>query len=181
MRDIPDQTVMAVALIENIQREDLNPIEEAMALQRLMQEFELTHQEVAEAVGKSRTTVTNLLRLLSLTTEVKELLSAGKLEIGHAKVLLAVSGQLQTQLAKQAALHGLTVRETEVLVKNALEPQAKTKLIQSKDPNIRSLEQDLAEKLGAKVEVKHGAQGRGKVVINYHSLDELEGILSHIR
>jgi len=181
VRDVPDETAIALALIENIQREDLNPIEEALAMQRLQQEFELTQQEVAQAVGKSRSTVANLLRLLSLEADVKILLERGDLEMGHARALLALSGGDQSQIARSVVGKGLSVRQTETLIRSVLnradKPAAKITL----DPNIRSLQDDLAEKLGTRVTIQHTAKGKGKLVLAYNSLDELDGILKHIQ
>lgn len=182
VRDVPDRAAIAMALIENIQRENLNPLEESRALQRLIQEFELTHQEAAEAVGRSRAAVSNLLRLLELTDEVKALVEAGTLEMGHARALLALNGQDQTQAARHVAAKGLSVRETERLVKHlqsaAAKPVAAPKRV---DPDIRRLEQDLGERLGAKVSLEQGRGGKGRLVISYNSLDELDGILEKIR
>lgn len=183
VRDVPDQAAMAMALIENIQREELNPMEEAMALHRLIEEFGLTHQQTADAVGRSRASVSNLLRLLSLTEDVKRMLENGDLEMGHARALLALGGELQSQVARTVVGKGLSVRETERLVKRTLEhPEGKPKKAgQSVDPDIRRLEQDLGEKIGARVAIQHGAKGKGKLVIQYNSLDELDGILDHIK
>jgi ParB family chromosome partitioning protein len=183
IRDVPDQAAMAMALIENIQREGLNPMEEATALHRLIEEFGLTHQQTADAVGRSRVAVSNLLRLLSLAEPVKRMLEQGELEMGHARALLALEGEQQIQVAQHVATKGMSVRETERLVKHTLEqPQGKSnKAAQKQDPDIRRLEQDLGEKLGARVAVQHGAQGKGKLVIAYNSLDELDGILDHIK
>ncbi len=182
IRDVPDRAAIAMALIENIQRENLNPLEESRALQRLIQEFELTHQQAAEAVGRSRAAVSNLLRLLELADEVKELVESGKLEMGHARALLALSGDDQVHSARQVVTKGLSVRETEKLVKRLLggasKPAAQAKRI---DPDIRRLEDDLAERLGAKVALEQGRGGKGKLVISYNSLDELDGILERIR
>jgi ParB family chromosome partitioning protein len=182
VREVDDQTAMAMALIENIQRDDLNPLEEAGALHRLLEEFGLTHQEIAQAVGKSRTTVTNLLRLLELEPEVKTWLDEGKMEMGHARAILGLSGEAQVDAAKQVVRNGLSVRETEKLVRRlqgqASKPAKKETPV---DPNIRSLEQDLSEKLGARVHLQSGNKGKGKLVISYNSLDELEGILAHIQ
>lgn len=182
VRDVSDEAAIAMALIENIQREDLSPMEEAMALQRLQQEFELTQQEVATAVGKSRTTVTNLLRLMSLEDDVRVLLERGDLEMGHARALLGLNGADQSQAGRTVVGKGLSVRQTEALVRHILaskdrKPADKT----SMDPNIRQLQDDLSEKLGAKVQIQHTAKGRGKLVLSYSSLDELDGILSHIK
>jgi ParB family chromosome partitioning protein len=181
VRDIPDSSAIAIALIENIQREDLNPLEEAQAIRRLTDEFELTHQAAADAIGRSRTAVTNMLRLLELGAEARALLENGELEMGHARALLAlVSPRVQAEVAAQVARKGLSVRETEQLVRRTLagKPKAPTR---SQDPDVRRLQDDLAEKLGAKVTVRNGPKGRGQLVISYNSLDELDGILSHIR
>lgn len=183
VRDVSDKAAMAMALIENIQRENLNPMEEANALQRLIKEFDLTHQEVAEAVGRSRVAVSNLLRLLDLHDDLKRMLEHRELEMGHARALLALKGAAQSAAARQVVSKGLSVRETESLVRRLLAgggtpaPVKKTGL----DPDIRRLQEDLSEKLGAGVEVQHGAKGKGKLVIQYNSLDELEGILAHIK
>lgn len=179
VRDITDQEALAVALIENIQRENLNPIEESRALKRLADNLSLTHLEVAEAVGKSRASVTNLLRLLSLNDDVQMMLEERQIEMGHARALLALSGNIQSQMAKTVYTRGLSVRETERLVKRIQEGKTVEKKQAEVDPNIRSLEQDLADRLGAKVNIRHGKQG-GMVTIRYHNVDELEGILNHI-
>ncbi len=179
IKDVPDEAAVAIALIENIQREDLNAMEEAIALNRLLNEFELTHQQVAEAVGKSRTTVTNLLRLNNLNEDVKILLEHGDIEMGHARCLLALEGEAQSDAARLAVAKALTVRETEKLVRSILEPAPK-KEVQEKDPDVKQLEQKLAENLGAKVEINYNKKGKGKLVISYTTLDELDGILSRI-
>ncbi len=184
VRDVPDQTAMAMALIENIQRDDLNPLEEANALYRLLNEFELTHQEVAQAVGKSRTTVTNLLRLLDLNEDVKTLVDERRLEMGHARALLGLKGAEQSSAARQVVSRGLSVRETEKLVRrlqNGEETPRAGKKTPEVDADIRRLQDDLSGKLGAKVLLEQGKGGKGKLVIAYNSLDELEGILEHIR
>jgi ParB family chromosome partitioning protein len=181
VRDVPDQTAIAMALIENIQREDLNPIEEATALQRLQQEFELTQQEVADAVGKSRSTVANLLRLMTLQGDVRRLVEHGDLEMGHARALLALAGDDQSRAARTVVGKGLSVRQTEALVRNLLTKQDTPKPVRTPDPNIRQLQDDLARRLGAKVHIQHTAKGKGKLVLSYNSLDELDGILSHIK
>ncbi len=183
IKKISDQAALAMALIENIQREDLNPVEEASSLQRLMDEFALTHQEVAETVGKSRTTVTNLLRLLTLNKDVLDFLAEGKLEMGHAKVLLALQGPSQTQTARVIAMKGLTVRETEILVKNTLAGNLTPSSSQTtlRDPNIRKLEIDLSHHLRANVKVKHQPSGKGKLSIHYKTLDELDRILAQLK
>lgn len=179
IKAVPDEAAVAIALIENIQREDLNAMEEATALQRLLDEFQLTHQEVAEAVGKSRATVTNLLRLNNLEQEVKVLLERGDIELGHAKLLLALQGDQQCEQARTIAAKALTVREAEKLVRRALEPEkATTKANPDKD--IQHLERHLSERFGAPVNINHGRKGKGKVVISYSSLDELDGILAHL-
>jgi ParB family chromosome partitioning protein len=183
VRDVDEQTALAIALIENIQRENLAPLEEAGALHRLQEEFGLTHQEVAEAVGKSRTTVTNLLRLLELGAEVRALLDAGRLDMGHARALLGLKGDAQALAARQVVARGLSVRETERLVRRLQSEDAGAEgpRAPAEDPNIRRLQDDLAERLGARVAIQHGAKGAGKLVIAYNSLDELDGILGHIR
>lgn len=180
VRDIPDQTAIALALIENIQREDLNPIEEAIALQRLQQEFELTQQQVAEAVGKSRTAVTNLLRLISLPEDVKIMLSHGDLEMGHARALLGLPLEQQVDGARHIVARGLSVRQAEALVRQWLSDTGKTSAKKSNDPDIKRLEQKLAERLGSPVTIKHNKKGKGELVIRYSSLDELQGVLKHI-
>lgn len=180
IKNVPDEAAVAIALIENIQREDLNAMEEATALQRLLDEFQLTHQETADAVGKSRATVTNLLRLNNLEAEVKTLLERGDIEHGHAKLLLALQGEAQNDVARIIVAKGMTVREAEKLVRRSLEP-AKTPVEQKPDADIQRLEQDLSERLGANVAINHGRKGKGKVVISYTSLDELDGILAHIK
>jgi len=181
IRDVSDQAAMAMGLIENIQREELNPMEQAFALQRLIDEFSLTHQEAAEAVGRSRAAVSNLLRLLSLQEEVKKLLEAGELEMGHARALLALEGGEQIKAAREVAKKGLSVRETEALVRRLLKPDAAATAEQKVDPDIQRLQDELAEKLGARVMFQHGAKGKGKLLIHYNNLDELEGILGHIK
>ena len=182
IRDVPDQAAMAMALIENIQREELNPMEEAMALHRLIEEFGLTHQETADAVGRSRASVSNLLRLLSLNEDIKRMVENGDLEMGHARAMLALSGDLQSQVARTVAGKGLSVRETEKLVKRTLDhPAGESKGEKRVDPDIRSLEQELGERIGARVVLQHGNRGKGKLVIQYNSLDELDGILAHIK
>ncbi len=176
IKDIDDRTAMAVALIENIQREDLNPLEEADALRRLLDEFEMTHQQVADAVGKSRVTVTNLLRLLELHPEVKKLLLSKQLEMGHARALLALDGHKQVAAANKIVKEGLTVRAAERLVKDSQieAKQPKAKII---DQDTLRLQEQLAMKLGAKVLIDHKENGAGKLVISYSSLDELDGLI----
>jgi ParB family chromosome partitioning protein len=179
VKQVPDEAAIAIALIENIQREDLNAMEEAIALQRLMQEFELTHQQVADVVGKSRASVSNLLRLNGLNEPVKRLLEYGDIDMGHARALLAIEGEEQTNLARLVAAKELTVRETERLINQTLNPpkQAETT---TKDQDVCRLEQQLIERLGAKVSIAHSSKGKGKIVINYQNLAELDGILSKI-
>jgi len=187
IRRVPDEAAVAMSLIENIQRENLNPLEEARALDRLVNEFQLTHQEAADAVGRSRAAVSNLLRLLELPDEVKALVEQRSLEMGHARALLGLPARRQqVEVGALVAKKGLSVREAEALVRRLLakaagaaggeEPEP-----DRKDPDIARLENDLAEKLGARVEVRHTASGKGRLVISYHSLDELDGILSHIQ
>jgi ParB family chromosome partitioning protein len=180
VRKIPDEAAIAIALIENIQRENLNPIEEANALQRLIDEFGMTHQQVAEAVGRSRAAVTNLLRLLTLNPEVREMLEKGKMDMGHARALLALQGAAQSHAARQVVERGLSVRETESLVRRMLVKPAK-KGARAVDPDVRALITRLSERLGTRVRIRHGRRGKGSLVIEYGSLDELEGILARIR
>jgi len=179
VKNVPDESAVAIALIENIQREDLNAMEEAIALDRLQHEFELTHQQIADAVGKSRTTVTNLMRLNNLNEDVKKLLEHGDLEMGHARCLLALEGNLQSDTARTVVAKVLTVRETEKLVKSVLEPAPKKEVVE-KDPDVKQLEQQLAENLGAKVDISYNKKGKGKLVISYTDLTELDGILEKI-
>jgi len=184
VREIPDDAAIAMALIENIQRENLNPLEEARALDRLIREFELTHAEAARAVGRSRASVSNLLRLQDLAEKVKPLLEDRKLEMGHARALLSIQNPTQQfDAARQVVNKGLSVRETERLVKRMLEGGTKKPAARppTQDADIRRLEIEVSEKLGAKVSVQHTAQGAGKLVISYNNLDELDGILKHIK
>ncbi|MDR2213329.1 MAG: ParB/RepB/Spo0J family partition protein [Pseudomonadales bacterium] len=184
IRDVPDETAIAMALIENIQREDLNPIEEAVALKRLQDEFELTQQEVADAVGKSRTAVANLLRLMSLQAEVRTFLEHGDLEMGHARALLSLDAAEQNQAARTVIARNLSVRQTEALVRRQLaENQRGAEPLRTEeiDPDIRSLQDELAERLGAEVLIEHSAKGKGRLVLKYGSLDQLDGILARIR
>jgi ParB family chromosome partitioning protein len=184
VKDIPDEAAVAIALIENIQREDLNAMEEAQALERLLVEFKLTHQQVAQAVGKSRTTVTNILRLNSLQPSVKTLLEHGDIDMGHARALLSLEGHVQEKLAHQVAEKGLTVRETERLVKktqetsDSVETQRPSKVI---DPDVKRLETSLTEELGTAVKIDHNKNGKGKMVISFEDLEQLDGILAHIQ
>lgn len=182
IRLVGDESAIAMALIENIQRENLNPIEEAMALKRLQEEFSLTQQEVAEAVGKSRTTVTNLMRLMSLNHDVRLLLERGDIEMGHAKALLGLQAEHQSDAAKTVAGKGLSVRQTESLVRRLLEqPQPRKTDTNRPDPDINRLQETLSERLGTRVEIQHSSKGSGKLTLKYNSLDELDGILSHIK
>lgn len=182
IKNVDDDAAIAMALIENIQREDLNPIEEAMALHRLQQEFELTQQEVADAVGKSRSTVTNLLRLMSLKDDVRRLLEHGDLEMGHARAILGLSADNQSLAAQMVVSKGLSVRQTESLVRKLQEQASTTKEVKTEpSADIKHLEEELSQKLGAGVMVQHGAKGKGKLVIKYNNLDELDGVLSHLR
>jgi len=186
VRDIPDESAVAVALIENIQRENLNPLEEARSLHRLTEEFGLTHADAAEAVGRSRATVTNLLRLLELPRPVREMVERRELDMGHARALLGLeSPELTVQIAEQARKQQWSVRATEEAVRKHAGPQSSPKAGKAAragatDPNVRRLETDLAETLGAAVSIEHGPKG-GRVVIRYNGLDELEGILAHIK
>ncbi len=185
VRVVPDDAAIAVALIENIQRENLNPLEEAQALDRLIKEFGLTHQEAADAVGRSRVSVSNLLRLLDLSDRVRGMLESRQIEMGHARALLSISSsEQQLEAARQVVRKRLSVRETERLVRRLLSDQAlKTtkKAATSNNADIRRLELEVSEKLGAKVRIDHSQKGSGKLVINYNSLDELDGILKHIK
>ncbi|MBU2678632.1 MAG: ParB/RepB/Spo0J family partition protein [Gammaproteobacteria bacterium] len=185
IRDVPDEGAIAMALIENIQRENLNPLEEARALDRLIREFDLTHAEAASAVGRSRASVSNLLRLMDLSDKVKPMLEGRQIEMGHARALLAIADPLQQfDVARQVVRKGLSVRETEKLVKQMQgggKSKTKKKKAASGNADIRRLEIEVSEKLGAKVRVDHSAKGAGKLVISYNSLDELDGILKHIR
>jgi ParB family chromosome partitioning protein len=178
---VPDQAVVAMALIENIQRENLSPLEEAQALSRLIEEFHLTQQETADAVGRSRPAVSNLLRLLDLPAEIKRLLDERKLDMGHARALATLPEARATALALEAAEHGWSVRELEEAVRRAeAPPKGKARKAGPRDPNIAALERDLAEKLATRVMIAHAKNGRGKLVIHYHSIDELDGILERL-
>ena len=180
VKQVPDEAAGVIALIENIQREDLNAMEEAIALNRLIEEFDLTHQQTADAVGKSRTTVSNLLRLNGLEEPVKRMLEYGDIDMGHARALLALSGDEQTNLARTVSAKELTVRETERLVNKTLNPP---EIVDkpAKDQDVARLESQLIEKLGAKVSISHNKKGKGKMVINYQNLAELDGIIEKIR
>lgn len=183
IRSITDEAAIVMALIENIQREDLNSIEESRALIRLQDEFQLTQQQVADAVGKSRSAVTNLMRLASLESAVQKQLELGEIELGHAKCLLALSGNTQVMAGREIAANSMSVRQTEMLVKRihlsgSVKPVEKTK---QADPDILRIQEELSEKVGAPVKIQHSSKGSGKLVIKYHSVDELEGILAHIK
>ena len=181
VRDVSDEVAIAMALIENIQREDLNPIEEAVALKRLQDEFELTHQQVADAVGKSRTSVTNLLRLIALDSEVKKLLENGDIEMGHARSILSLAALQQREIAQQIVSKNLSVRQTEALVRRLSEDKSKAPLGDARvSTDIQKLEEDLGQKIGVPVLVQHNAKGRGRLILKYNSLDELDGILKHM-
>ena len=179
VKTVSDEAAIAMSLIENIQREDLNPIEEALALKRLQDEFKLTQQEVANAVGRSRTAVTNLMRLVGLHGDVQKMLQKGLLEMGHARAILTLSDTKQLDFARKIAKQGLSVRQTEELVRksNNLKPVVSKPSI---DPNIKNLEESLGEKLGAKVLIEHKSNGKGRLIFTYNSLDELDGILAHL-
>nr|WP_283777637.1 ParB/RepB/Spo0J family partition protein [Sansalvadorimonas sp. 2012CJ34-2] len=181
IREVSDESAIAMALIENIQREDLNAIEEAMALARLKEEFDLTQQEVAEAVGKSRVTVTNLLRLLTLREDVRKMLEYGDIEAGHAKAILGLDGAKQLEAARTVVAKCLSVRQTEALVRRIQQEDIAPEEQKRVDPNIQNLEEDLSKKVGAKVSIRHTAKGKGKLVISYNTLDELDGVLAHIQ
>jgi len=180
IREVADEAAIAMALIENIQRENLNPMEEAVALHRLQEEFELTQQQVADAVGKNRVTVTNLLRLMNLNPDVRTMLEHGDIEMGHARALLGLQGEHQSEAARQVSAKSFTVRQTEELVRTWHDKKQSPSKPKA-DPNIQRLESSLGDRLGAKVELKHNSKGKGKLVINYSSLDELDGILKHIK
>ena len=179
VKDVPDEAAVAIALIENIQREDLNAMEEAVALERLLNEFALTHQQVADAVGKSRASITNLLRLNQLNEDVKLLLEHGDIEMGHARALLALKETEQSDAARLVAAKQLTVRETENLVRRILEPNPAV-AEKSRDPDVISLEQRLSERFAAPVQISYNSKGKGKLEIAYSSLDELDGIISKL-
>jgi len=179
VRDVADEITVAMALIENIQREDLNPLEEASALRRLIDDFHMTHQQAADAVGRSRAAVSNLLRLLQLMQEVKDMVDGRLIEMGHARALLSLETDLQLQAAREVVRRKLSVRETEDLVRRLQKPASKPPV--KSDPDIVRLQSRLEEALCAKVRIRHLASGKGKLVIDYSSPDELEGILAHFR
>jgi len=182
VRELSDEDAMVIGLIENLQREDLNPIEEARGMQRLIDEFSMTHQQVADSVSRSRAAVSNLLRLLSLQSEVSSLLEQGQLDMGHARALLSLDELMQHRAAQQIIKAGMSVRQAEQLVRRLQEEQANpTRKVKEKDPDIRHLEESLSEKLGTHVEIKLGSRGKGKLVIDFHGNDVLQGILEKIR
>jgi ParB family chromosome partitioning protein len=184
IRRVPDEAAIAMSLIENIQRENLNPLEEARALERLISEFGITHQQAADAVGRSRAAVSNLLRLLELPAEITAFVERRELEMGHARALLGLpQRRQQIEVGALVARKGLSVRDTEAMVRALLAKAsgAPAKETRALDPNVQRLQDELSEKLGAPVEIQHGGGGKGKVVVTYHSLDELDGILAHIR
>ena len=180
VREVTDEATIAMALIENIQREDLNAMEESLALIRLRDECKLTQQQVADAVSKSRSAVTNLMRLASLEKAVQQQLERGELELGHAKCLLGLEGNAQIEAARSVAANAMTVRQTEVLVKKLQNPSPDTKP-QAPNPDIMRLQEELSEKLGAAVSIQHSAKGAGKLIFKYNSVDELDGILAHLK
>ena len=183
VREVSDEAAVVMALIENIQREDLNPIEESLALIRLQDEFKLTQQQVADAVGKSRSAVTNLMRLASLESPVQLQVERGELELGHAKCLLGLEGNVQIQAARTVAANAMTVRQTEALVKKLQNPTTQNTKTEATDStaDIMRLQEELSEKVGAVVQIQHSAKGAGKLVFKYNSVDELEGILAHLK
>jgi ParB family transcriptional regulator, chromosome partitioning protein len=185
LREVDDRAVIAMSLIENIQREDLNPLEEALALQRLIQEFELTHQQAAEAVGRGRSAVSNLLRLLDMPEEIRVLVEKREIEMGHARALLTLAPQAAVALAREAAADGLSVREVERRVQRMVQgrpPEKGAKAPRPKaDADIAALESELSERLNARVSVQHGRAGKGRLVVHYQGLDALEGILEKLR
>ncbi len=182
VREVPDDAALAIALIENIQREDLNAIEEASAVGRLIEEFSLTHQEAAAAIGRSRVGVSNLLRLLDLGDEARALVERGELDMGHARALLALKGETQSLAAREVVSRALTARQTEELVRRMKAPaQAKRASGESDDPDVRRLAEKLGDQLGARVQILQGGGGKGRLVIHYTSLDALDGILERIK
>jgi len=181
VREVPDSAALAMALVENIQREDLNPLEEASGVQRLIGEFKLTHQEAAEAIGRSRTSTTNLLRLLNLQKPVQAMVFDGRLEMGHARALLALDGRKQEAVAKRVATRALSVRQTENLVNAILHPVAKAKRRLNSDRDVARLEEELSEEVGTTIHIRPGKKGAGKLVVSYSSADHLDDLLSRFR
>jgi len=182
VRDVADDAAFAIALIENIQREDLNPIDEAAAVGRLIEEFNLTHQEAADAIGRSRVGVSNMLRLLELGDEARSLVEQGELDMGHARALLGLKGDVQSRAAREVVSKALTARQTEELVRRLKEPaDAKPAATRGDDPDVRRLTEKLSERLGARVQILQGGGSKGRLVIHYTNLDELDGILDRIK
>jgi ParB family chromosome partitioning protein len=181
VREVPDSAALAMALVENIQREDLNPLEEAGGVQRLIDEFKLTHQEAAEAIGRSRTATTNLLRLLNLQKPVQAMVFDGKLEMGHARALLALEGRKQESVARRVAARALSVRQTENLVNAILHPAAKAKRNLAFDGDVARLEEELSEEIGTTIQIRPGKKGAGRLIISYSSPDHLDDLLSRFR
>ena len=181
VRDIPDDSALAMSLIENIQREDLNPLEEAMGIQRLIDEFGMTHQQAADSVGRSRPAASNLLRLLHLAKPVQDLLMAGEIDMGHARALLPLAKASQVQLAHRISAKGYSVREAERMVQHELSPPKKKSAPKKEDRDVVRLEEELADALGAQVKIRMGAKGDGQIAIGFSSLDQLDGILEKLR
>ncbi len=181
VRDIPDDSALAMSLIENIQREDLNPLEEAMGIQRLIDEFGMTHQQAADSVGRSRPAASNLLRLLHLAKPVQDLLMAGEIDMGHARALLPLAKASQVQLAHRISAKGYSVREAERMVQHELNPPKKKSAPKKEDRDVARLEEELADALGAQVKIRMGAKGDGQIAIGFSSLDQLDGILEKLR
>ena len=180
VREVSDKVALSIAIIENIQREDLTPLEEARGVARLVEEFSMTHREVAEAVGRSRPAVSNLLRLLDLNEDVRDRLEAGELEMGHARALLGLAGSAQSEAARLVADRGLSVRQTEALVRRLQSGSGAGEDEEARDPDIGRLETRLGDLIGSEVSIRHGKRGSGSLVIRYHSLDELDGILERL-
>ncbi|MGK0259089.1 MAG: ParB family chromosome partitioning protein [Candidatus Azotimanducaceae bacterium] len=180
IRVVDDEAALAMSLIENIQREDLNPLEEAIALQRLIEEFQFTHQEVADSVGRSRSAVTNIIRLTHLPESVADMLTHGDIEMGHARALLTLERESQLEIARIIVAKGLSVRQTEELVRNQAKPANKNSDSIKEDTDTRRLEQNLGESIGQPVQIRHSKSGKGKLIINYSSLDELDGVLGRL-
>jgi ParB family chromosome partitioning protein len=181
VRDVPDNAALAMALIENIQREDLNPLEEALGIQRLITEFKITHQEAADAVGRSRTATTNLLRLLNLTKQVQQMLFDGKLEMGHARALLGIEGRRQQEVAESVVVKGLSVRQTEQLVHDLLNPKFDSKPRARVDRDVERYQEELSHELGTTIEIKAGKKGAGKLVIHYADPSHLDDMVARLK
>jgi ParB family chromosome partitioning protein len=181
VKAVPDEAALAMALIENIQREDLNPLEEAQGVQRLIREFDFTHEQAAQAIGRSRSATSNLLRLLNLAPPVQEMLMGGQLDMGHARALLALDGAAQVQFGHQIVIKGLSVREAEALVARQQQPPGARKSAARRSRDVERLEEELADALGAVVRLSADAKGRGKLVIKFASLDQLDGIVQRLR